>query len=224
MSRVHLICSGSGGVVDVPGSDSREGVSLLVYGHHHGGDNQVFLLHSDGLVSSALDPALVVGREGEGVVLTRRREEASWSLQSVTGGQIIRLQSSPGLVMTDRDGQLVLEEEREESPDQCWRLVEVSGELEAAARPATSCHLHYPLPSQVEDCSAWSLSCTVTVAASSPSTYFCVVGWGPAGYSGIQEVSTSRRVAIFSMWNDGHHRVELVDRGESVDIDTFGGD
>ena len=176
MSRVFLISSGSGGVVDVPESEASEGVPLLVYGHHHGGDNQVFLLHSDGLLSSALDPALVLGVKGDSVVLTRSREEASWSLQPVTGGQTIRLLSSPGQVMTDRDGYLVLEAERDESPEQSWRLVEVTEGVEEAARPATSCHLLYTLPQEVEDCSSWCLSCTVTVTASSPSTYFCVVG------------------------------------------------
>ena len=50
-----------------------------------------------------------------------------------------------------------------------------------------------------------------------------LAGWGPAGYSGIQEVTNKRRVAIFSMWNEEHHRVELVDRGEAVKIDNFGG-
>ena len=50
-----------------------------------------------------------------------------------------------------------------------------------------------------------------------------MAGWGPAGYSGIQEVTDNRRVAIFSMWNDGDHRVELVEQGEEVEIDNFGG-
>ena len=50
-----------------------------------------------------------------------------------------------------------------------------------------------------------------------------LVGWGPAGYSGIQQVTDTRRVAIFSMWNEGQHRVELVDQGQEVNIDNFGG-
>ena len=176
MSRVYLMCSGSGGVVDVPESNARAGVGLLVYGHHHGGDNQVFVFQGDGLICSALDPGLVLGAEEGGVVLTSNREEARWSLHTVTGGHIIRLSSSPGLVMADRAGNLVLEAERDESPEQCWRLEDVRDELEEAARPATSCHLRYPLPPEVEDCSDWELSCTLTVTASSPSTYFCVVG------------------------------------------------
>ena len=58
------------------------------------------------------------------------------------------------------------------------------------------------------------------------STYFCVVGWGPAGYSGIQEVGEDRRVAIFSMWNTGcgDHRVELLRAGEGTVVDNFGGE
>ena len=175
MSRVFLICSGTGGVADVPESDTSEGVPLLVYGHHHGGDNQVFLLHSDGQLSSALGPGLLLAAEGDRVVLTRRSEEARWSLQSVTGGHLVRLLST-GRVMTDRGGHLVLEEEREESPEQCWRLVEVTAEVEEAARPATSCHLRYDLPAEVENCRDWELSCTARVTASCASSYFCLVG------------------------------------------------
>ena len=85
MSRVFLVCCGSGGVVDVPGSSTQAGEALLVYGHHHGGDNQVFILHSDGLLSSALEPGLHLAVQGDRVV-TRRSEEARWSLQPLTGG------------------------------------------------------------------------------------------------------------------------------------------
>ena len=62
------------------------------------------------------------------------------------------------------------------------------------------------------------------MSLSCPATYFCVVGWGPAGYSGIQEVEEDRRVAIFSMWNTGDHRVELLRAGEGVVVDNFGGE
>ena len=53
----------------------------------------------------------------------------------------------------------------------------------------------------------------MVVGRSCPSTYFCVVGWGPGGYSGIQQVDQQRRVAIFSMWNSGEHKVEFVEKG-----------
>ena len=182
----------------------------------------MFTFSPEGVISSALDPDLVLGVEGEAVVVARRRENVSWSLEPVTGGHTISLASSPSLVMTDRGGRLVVERLRDECPHQSWRLV--SGEVtEDPALPATSCHLRYSLPPSVSSCSDWELSCTVTVTSSSPSTYFCVVGWGPAGYSGIQQVTDTRRVAIFSMWNEGSHRVELVGQGEGVEIDDFGG-
>ena len=193
MSRVFLICSGSGGVADVPGGDSSEGVPLLVYGHHHGGDNQVFLLHSDGRLSSGLGPGLMVAAQGDRVVLTRRSEQARWSLRSVTGGHTVSLLSSPGLVMTDRAGHLVLEEERDESPEQCWRLLEATAEVEDAARPATSCHLRYDLPAKVEDCRDWELSCTARVTASCASSYFCLVG----------KTRPGQDWEIFSCWQAG---------------------
>ena len=66
---------------------------------------------------------------------------------------------------------------------------------------------------QVMEAREWSLECSVVVGRSCPSTYFCVVGWGPGGYSGIQQVDQERRVAIFSMWNSGEHRVEFVEKG-----------
>ena len=162
----------------------------------------------------------MLGVEREKVVVTRGREEVRWCLEPVTGGHTIRLSSNPELVMTDRVGKLVVESLKDECPHQCWQLVE---ELEVTARPATSCHLRYPLPPQVETCEDWELSCSVSVNSSSPATYFCVVGWGPAGYSGIQQVTESRRVVIFSMWNEISHKVELVEQGEEVEIDNFGG-
>ena len=49
----------------------------------------------------------------------------------------------------------------------------------------------------------WSLETTVNVKNSTPGTYFMSVGWSPAGYGGIQELSNSDRTIIFSMWNGG---------------------
>ena len=222
MSRVYIVSSGSGGVVDVPGSNLENEVQLLVYDHNHGGDNQVFTVTTEGLIISALDPDLVLSGDGEVVVTTRRKENVVWRLASVTGGHTIGLASDPRLVMADRGGRLVLETVKDECPHQCWRLVPEERKEEAAL-PATSCHLRYPLPAEVETCSGWELSCNLTVTQSAPSTYFCVVGWGPAGYSGVQQVTDTRRVAIFSMWNEASHKVELVGHGEGVEIDNFGG-
>jgi hypothetical protein len=91
----------------------------------------------------------------------------------------------------------------------------------AAARPAASCHLSYPLP---EFLGRWRLECSVSVSSSGPASYFCVVGWGPGGYSGIQQLEDGRRVALFSMWNRGAVSVEEVRHGPGVLVSTFGGE
>ena len=70
----------------------------------------------------------------------------------------------------------------------------------------------------------WALEATVQVERSVDCTYFCVVGWGPAGYSGIQQKENNERVAIFSMWNEGSHSVELVNVGPGVKVSEFGGE
>lgn len=93
-----------------------------------------------------------------------------------------------------------------------------------AGKPATSCHLCYG-PLDGDSVSRdWTLSCTVKVEHSSDCTYFCVVGWGPGGYSGIQQIDEDRRVAIFSMWNHGKDSVEELDHGEGVEVSEFGGE
>ena len=83
-----------------------------------------------------------------------------------------------------------------------------------------------PPADTLDTCQDWELRCSVKVNSSCPATYFCVVGWGPAGYSGIQEVEEDRKVAIFSMWNSdsGEHRVELLRAGEGTVVDNFGGE
>ena len=55
-------------------------------------------------------------------------------------------------------------------------------------------------------------------------TYFCVVGWGPGGYSGIQQVDQNTRVAIFSMWDQGTKMVECLESGRCVRVSGFGGE
>jgi len=64
----------------------------------------------------------------------------------------------------------------------------------------------------------------VVVNQSCPASYFCIVGWGPGGYSGIQEVAPGKRVAIFSMWNQGSTSVTEVSHGAGVRVTTFGGE
>ena len=92
------------------------------------------------------------------------------------------------------------------------------------AKPATSCHLTYPLPEQINTASNWSLENTVSVEETTDCTYFCVVGWGPGGYSGIQQTANNGKVAIFSMWNNGTDSVELESAGPGANVTTFGGE
>jgi len=70
----------------------------------------------------------------------------------------------------------------------------------------------------------WRLTNTVNVDLSTSSTYFCVVGFTPGGYAGIQEISPGNKVAIFSFWNDGSDSVSLIEQGAGVTVSTFGGE
>ena len=212
---------------------------------HHGGDNQVWRLDTDGRICSQLEPRLFLTTEvsGKGVVLGSNKENtARWTIEEDSG--LIRMKEHPELVITEQCGKLLVSPARDECPHQTWDIMDADREIEGAAKPATSCHLKYPIPDSVDLDTAtdWELRCSVKVISSlishnmylkllyfqvslsCPATYFCVVGWGPAGYSGIQEVEEDRRVAIFSMWNTGDHRVELLRAGEGVVVDNFGGE
>ena len=103
------------------------------------------------------------------------------------------------------------------------------------AKPATSCHLtfgpHLNLSNEsyqnIMKQHGWTLRNTVRVKEVTDSTYFCVIGWGPAGYSGIQQIDANRRVAIFSMWHstsENGSRVECISSGDSVVVEPFGGE
>ena len=103
------------------------------------------------------------------------------------------------------------------------------------AKPATSCHLTFGPHLNLSDTlyqivmkkHGWTLRNTVRVKEVTDSTYFCVIGWGPAGYSGIQQIDANRRVAIFSMWHntsENGSRVECTSSGDSVVVEPFGGE
>ena len=103
------------------------------------------------------------------------------------------------------------------------------------AKPATSCHLTYgpylsidkELYQKVMKKHGWTLRNTVRVKEVADSTYFCVVGWGPGGYSGIQQIDSKHRVAIYSMWHSTDERnsnVECVCSGDGVKVESFGGE
>ena len=103
------------------------------------------------------------------------------------------------------------------------------------AKPATSCHLTFgphlnitkELYEKMMKRHGWTLRNTVRVKEVTNSTYFCVVGWGPGGYSGIQQINDDHRVAIFSMWNDSteiNSKVECLSYGDEVEVEPFGGE
>ena len=85
--------------------------------------------------------------------------------------------------------------------------------------PASSCHLWYYGLRDDDISDTWTLECTVNVKESRDCTYFCVVGWGPGGYSGIQQINSERRVVIFSMWNDDSGCGDVkVSRAKSIHL------
>ena len=190
--------------MDLPGGSCKEDTEVIVYGDQHGGDNQAFDWDTRvGDITSMLDREMVLKMTDDGkVVLGSRKGEARerWLLGScgvlddiesdaIHCGPICS-QADNKLVLTDRKGKLVVEQIKDECPHQTWEIVKA--ESEEGAKPATSCHLKYQLPAEVELTSFWQLECSVVVRSSSPASYFCVVGWGPAGYSGIQQVDTDR--------------------------------
>ena len=66
---------------------------------------------------------------------------------------------------------------------------------------------------------------SVTVTKSHPDSFFMVVGYGDnaGGYSGIQD-KRDKRIAIFSLWNDGHNKVDLVAKSNAAKVEGFGGE
>lgn len=54
---------------------------------------------------------------------------------------------------------------------------------------------------------------------------FPLTGWYPGGYSGIQQIDSSTRVAIFSMWNDGKGgKLSPYSHGPKVKVSSFDGE
>ena len=89
-------------------------------------------------------------------------------------------------------------------------------------RPATSCHLKYDIDSNLSN--QWTIQCSIEVEKSYDGTYFMITGFGPGGYSGIQQLHGNHRVALFSLWNNGKTSVELVEAGPQVQVSKFGGE
>ncbi|MGE0606090.1 MAG: DUF3472 domain-containing protein [Pirellulales bacterium] len=73
----------------------------------------------------------------------------------------------------------------------------------------------------------------ITVEKSAPGTYFMVCGWN-TGYFGIQELGDSKKVVLFSVWDNAQgddpakipaeKRVRLLHQDKSVRVGRFGGE
>ena len=177
---------------------------------------------------------------------------SSWIFETHESLSIIKLNHSPELVLTNYMDQLLVISQRVKNMGTTKTYSDTQEEYECItndmqlwyldhnpkisdAKPATSCHLTYgpnldlsnELYQNVMQQHGWTLRNTVRVKEVTDSTYFCVIGWGPGGYSGIQQIKADRRVAIFSMWHysseDGS-RVMCTSAGDSVVVESFGGE
>ena len=149
---------------------------------------------------------------------------------------LLKSTERPHLYLVIENGSLVLSRDKKKA----WKYDEIklNNDLKVAQndteslkfslvhedmpKPATSCHLRYEIQEEIGD--NWQLECTVQVENSSDCTYFCVTGWGPGGYCGIQQLPNNKRKAIFSMWNDHFNSVELIEAGKDVEVSEFGGE
>ena len=132
----------------------------------HGGDNQVWSLDTEGLISSQLEPRLFMTEVNNKVMLgVETRETVRWTLDEDSG--MIRVRDNPDMVLTEKCGKLLVASARDECPHQTWSIIDADREIENAAKPATSCHLKYPIPDTVDLDTAtdWELRCSVTVIA-----------------------------------------------------------
>ena len=134
---------------------------------HHGEDNQVWNVDTEGLISSQLQPRLFLTEVQGSLVLGSNKEETvRWTIEEDTG--MIRMKKDPIMVITEKCGKLEVVPARDECPQQIWDIIDADKEIESAAKPATSCHLKYPIPDSVDLDSAtdWELRCSVKVILS----------------------------------------------------------
>ena len=144
-----------------------------MYGNH-GEDNQVWNVDTEGLISSQLQPRLFLTEVQGSLVLGSNKEETvRWTIEEDTG--MIRMKKDPIMVITENCGKLEVVPARDECPQQIWDIIDADKEIESAAKPATSCHLKYPIPDSVDLDSAtdWELRCSVKVILS--HYFFCSI-------------------------------------------------
>lgn len=172
--------------LDIPGSRCEDGVQVEGYFQLHGGDNQQWI-YSDNKIVSLIDyPSYILAvtevKAGSPVELYCKDNTAQscykeWVFEN--NGTIKLKQNKDFCLSVSNNGCVVLQQ-LGNSNNSKWEKVNI----DCRPKPASSCHLTYEPPSiSVEE--SWTLENTVCVRKSASSTYFCVVGWGPGGYSGI---------------------------------------
>lgn len=103
-------------------------------------------------------------------------------------------------------------------------------------RQARSVHLWYDTPGE-RHVAASTVSLDMTVRESVPGSYFCALAF-TGGYIGLQELPDGKRIAIFSVWDEGDpfdahahegnvpesDRTKVLRSGENVRVKRFSGE
>ena len=202
----------------------EHGCKVIAYQHLHGGDNQQWHYRDRKIISLFLSPEYCLSireiKHNSSVTLSCTSEEDEFCYNEwVFEDDSIKLKADENFCIGISNNELVLQGIAENGATAWFREV-----CESTSKPATSCHLNYKPVPDMEDFDSWALENTVCVRKSYNTTYFCILGWGPGGYSGIQQIDEFRRVTIFSMWNEGRHSVRLIEAGAGVEVTAFGGE
>lgn len=217
--------TGSWSYVDIPYQHCAEGVELTVYRTCTGNKNQLWMWDENRIVSAINLPRFCFGvrelRAGSEIIIHCQATSSNrCSVRWVFEGGYIKSEQQPNLCLGLSGKRIVLQDVNSDSAVKSW----ITQCLHRTPKPATSCHLGYQNVPAHAVSDSWTLENTVCVKKSTDCTYYCVVGWGPRGYSGIQRISSNHRVVIFSMWNDHRNNVRVIEHGPGVQVESFGGE
>lgn len=226
-SIVSVVISnrGSGRVIDLPDCDTTSQTQISLW-ERHDGESQHWIFRQDGTIASGMDSNVVIDvldgamEDKTPIVIAPHHggDNQKWNFRY----GFIECMKDQNFVLSESNGKLVLERKSVNFTYQKWECLRSSISIEKAiAKPATTCHLRYALPDHIETSRVWVLKNSIRVKRTTNCTYNCVVGWGPGGTSGLQQLDNSKRVAVFSMWNHGNVNVELVHTGPGVRVEKF---
>jgi len=230
MDVFALKCRGADGCwqyIDIPYSHCAEGIQLKVYPDFTGNSNQQFMWNEDKIISKISLPNFCLAvqevKEGAPLIIHSSDSGSTCSTGWIFHNGRIALESHAGFCLGLSGSRVVLKKVQSDEADSDGTRWETQA-ISSHNKPASSCHLRYEPISEQDIDDSWSLETTVCVKKSADCTYYCVVGWGPGGYSGIQRVSDTERIVIFSMWNDRWNSVREVKHGAGVRVQSFGGE